>query len=173
MRTPSIASQSELERRLSERVGPAEVLRVLKVLEATFGDQKRTADQKEMMVQVWVKSLSEFDAETVYQAAKWCTQNLKQWPKPADMIEQCRAERKHIALLSGVKPPPSRFTPPDECPVAKARADRSREFVALRSKLIRDAGEPQIDWTKNHKAEFARIQPFHDQAVATLGHDGK
>lgn len=145
-------------------------MRVLRVLEATFGDPKRTAAQKEIMIQVWTEALGQFDNVTLYDAAKWCTQNLTQWPKPADMVARCREERKHLAESVGHKPERPRFTPPPECPLAVEARRRDAELRRLQKKLMDEAGEPPIDWSKNHAAEFARVAPFRERARQELGY---
>ena len=158
------------EQRLNERGGTPAVMRVLMVLEATFGEPRRSADQKEIMIQVWSEALGGFDNETLYDAAKWCTQNMSQWPKPADMLARCREERAHLAGMVDRKPERPKWPQPAECPLAIEARRRDTELRRVQNRLMKEANEPPIDWSKNHGAEFARIQPYVDRARKELGY---
>lgn len=169
----STGSLGDTLRRLNEAAGAEGVERAMRLMEARFGKMKKDEKDLEIDAKLWVGALGKFDLETLKRAAVEACSKFKFWPSLAEFKTLCVGERKDLADRVGYKPPPPRFTAPDEDRTAQERNRRANEFLALRSKLIRDAGEPQIDWMKNHKAEFARIQPFHDQAVAILGHDGK
>lgn len=168
--TPSNASLTGPEARLNDRGGVAAVMRVLMVLEATFGEPRRSADQKEIMIQVWSEALGGFDTQTLYDAAKWCTQNMSQWPKPADMVARCREERKHFAESLGHKPTQQRWPQPPECPKAIAQRQRDTDMRRVQNRLMREAGCAPIDWSKPHASEFSRIEPFREAAHRELGY---
>lgn len=165
--TPSSGSRQDAERRLNERGGVAGVIRVLRVLEATFGEPKRSAEQKEIMIQVWTDALGEFDNETLYEAVRQAAKTHSQWPKPADLVALCREERRHLAAVSGAN---ERRTWRDDnwhppTPVEKAR-------VTLLAHAVRE--RLGFDWYSAHMAkgeahliaEAGRIKAARDKEKA-------
>jgi hypothetical protein len=167
----STGSQLDTLRRLNEAAGADGVRRAMRLMEANFGKAKKTPEDEEIWLQLWVAALGKFDLETLKRQAIAACHKFKFWPSLAEFRALCVEDRKDLADRAGVNlNPKPKFEGPPEDP----RAIREREeTLALNRKvreLLAEAQEPPIDWKKNHKAEFDRVEPFRERARKELGY---
>jgi hypothetical protein len=163
--------QSDMLRRLNEAAGAEGVRRAMRLMEAPFGKMKKDDKDQEIVAQLWVSALGHFDLETLKRQAVAACSKFKFWPSLAEFKAMCVEDRKELADKAGVSPNPPRprLEGPREDPRDIAKREGDMALLKSCRELMEAAGEPPIDWSKPHAAEFARRRPYMDRAKHELG----